>query len=145
MKIKAIPKTALIILLIGLIVVPSSNAINYYNSTLKKEILIKYHELNDEDLYRFCYAESGAYSYENVCTTGFFFWGPPGFGIGRVSIDLIGGGVNLKIIKIFRTISYDNDVHVELRGFIGCVYPTVSIYGGILEGRAIIVKVSPLN
>ena len=79
MKIKAIPKTALIILLIGLIVVPSSNAINYYNTTLKKEILIKYHELNDEDLYRFCYVESGAYSYENVCRTGFFYPAPPWF------------------------------------------------------------------
>ena len=70
---------------------------------------------------------------------------PPGFGIGRVSIDLIGSGSVLKVIKIFRTITYDHSVHVELRGFIGCVWPTVSIYGGILEGRAIIAKVSPLN
>ena len=41
--------------------------------------------------------------------------------------------------------TYDNDVKVSIKGFIGYAYPTVSIFGGILKGRTFIAKVSPLN
>lgn len=147
MKFETISKTTSLILLIGLLVVPSTYALEYFNSNLEEEISDTSHKLNDEDLYRLCYVESGYVDHDNVYTSGFFLGFPPGFGIGRVSVGLIGwrGEPRLKVKNMFGTTIYDYDVHVYLRGFIGCIYPTVSIYQGILKGRAIIAKVSPLE
>jgi hypothetical protein len=149
MKIKIISKTLLIILLIALIVVPSTNAINYHNSAVEKDNLVTTDELNDVDIYRICYVESGDVDHDQhtFSRSGLFLGFPPGFGIGRVSIDLKGwrGDTRIKVKNIFGTTIYNYDVHVSVRGFIGCAYPTVSIFGGILKGRAFYALVSPLN
>ena len=149
MKIKTISKTLLIILLIALIVVPSTNATNYYNSPLEKDILETTDELNDVDIYRICYVESGDVNHDQhtFSKSGLFLGFPPGFGIGRVSLDLKGwrGDKRIKVKNVFGTTIYDHDVHVSVRGFIGCAYPTVSIFGGILKGHAFYALISPLN
>ena len=111
---------------------------------MKKEISEK-HTSNEIDTHRLCYIECGNAKIKNVKTIGIFIPGPPGYGIGFVSADLIGWENVLKVVKVFRTKVYDHSVHVKLIGFIGYVYPTVSVYGGILQGRAIIAIVWPLS
>jgi hypothetical protein len=76
------------------------------------------------------------------------FWpAPPGFGFGQVGVVLKGwrGDTRLTVKSIYGTITYDYDVHVYVRGFVGYAWPTVSIYGGILKGCAFISIVSPVN
>ena len=149
MKFKTISKSISIILLIGFIIVPSVSAIDYNSPNLEKEISRTADKLDDYDIYRFCYVESGYVDHEqhSFSQWGLFWPNPPGFGIGRVSLDLKGwrDDTRLKVKNIFGTTTYDFDVHVSVRGFIGCAWPTVSIYEGILKGRAVIAIVSPIE
>ena len=149
MKFKTISKIILIILLIGLIIVPGISAIGYYSPILEKDISRSADKLEDSDIYRFCYVESGHvdHNQHSFSQWGLFWPNPPGFGIGRVSLDLKGwrGVTRLKVKNIFGTTTYDYDIHVSVRGFIGCAWPTVSIYEGILKGRAVIAIISTLE
>ena len=150
MKFEIISKTIIIILLIGLIIAPSLNALENYTADQEKEISETVDNLESYDIYRFCYVESGDVDHDQFSfyRLGFFCPAPPGFGIGRVGVNLIGWRdvTRLTVTNIFGTkTNYEYDVGVYVRGFIGYAWPTVSIYGGILKGRALIAKVSPVN
>ena len=148
MKRKIPLKIIIILLLIILIVVPSINAINFYNSENKVEITDTINESNDEFLHMLCYIESGEVLHENVDRIGLFFEDISDFGIYiHAHVDLIGWqeGARLTVKNIYGTTTYDHDVSVSIIGFIGCIFPTVPSFIGILKGLAFIVKVSPLN
>jgi hypothetical protein len=148
MKLKITIKIILIILLIGLILSQSISAVNYCNLYLKKEISEKTDKLDNYYIYSLCYVESGDVDHDQFSfyERGFFWPNPPGFGIGRIGLDLKGwrNETRLTVKSIYGTIVYDCDVHIDIRGFIGYAWPTVSVYGGILKGRALIAKISPL-
>ena len=95
-------------------------------------------------IHMFCFVESGDVRHDNVSHKGIFLGFPPGLGVGRAHLDLLGGigETRLKVRNIFGTKIYDRNVSVSLRGFIGCIYPTVSIYGGILKGFSLITIVN---
>lgn len=148
MKFKITSSIILIVLFIGLIEVPNLSAVDSYNFDLGKKISENTDILYNYDTYSLCYVESGDVDHDqhSFYTIGFFQGGPPGFGIGRVGLDLKGwrDDTRLTVKSVYGIKTYDYDVHIEIRGFIGCAWPTVSIYGGILKGYALIVKVSPI-
>ena len=149
MKYKIILETILIIILIGFILLPSINAIKYCSPYHEKEISETNARIDDYDIYRFCYVESGDVNHDhfNFYKRGFFWPASPGLGIGRVGVYLKDwrGNTRLKVENIFGTTSYNYDVKVFVRGFIGYAWPTVSIYGGILKGYAILAKIGPIE
>jgi hypothetical protein len=148
MKYKTISNSILTILLIGLITFPSIHAINY-SPFLEKEISETNDKLDDYDVYRFCYVESGNVDHNQYSfyQKGFFWPTPPGFGIGRIGLDLKGWRSDTRLIvkSIFGTTIYDYDVRVYVIDFIGYAWPTVSIYEGILNGCTHIAIVSSLE
>jgi hypothetical protein len=149
MKFKTISKTILIISFVGLIIAPSLNALGNYTTDQDIEISNTADKLEGYDIYRFCYVESGDVDHDKMGRYGIFWPAPPGYGIAfAVCTDLIGwrAGTRLTVTNIFGTkTTYDYDVHVSVKGFIGCAYPTVRVFEGILKGRACIAEVFPLG
>jgi hypothetical protein len=128
--------------------IPNTNAIYNYSSDIEEEIIDTTDELNDECLHILCHIESGEVLHENVDRNGLFFEDIPSFGIYfNAHVDLIGWqeGSRLTVKNIFETKTYDYDVHVYVKGFIGCIFPNVPGFFGILKGYAFYAEVSPLN
>jgi hypothetical protein len=109
-------------------------------------------KLEDEkiNVHRFCYIKSGNVEHRNL--NGPFFCIPivigsnlRHFGIGSFSIHLKGGGVRLYVSNIFRKTTYNEDVIVSVKGFIGMVQPTGGLSAGFLSGYSLITCVTPLK
>ena len=149
MKFEVIIKTILIFSIVSLIFVPGLKGMENYSSDQDIEILESPTKLDDYDSYRFCYIESGDVNLDHFSffRIGLFWPAPPGFGLGQVGVVLKGwrGDTRLTVKSIYGTTTYDYDIHVYVRGFVGYAWPTVSIYGGMLKGCAFIAVVSPLN
>lgn len=148
MKSLTISKTILLTILIILTIIPITNAVEYYKPDFKDVILEKSDKLYNEDLHILSYVKSGDICHENFDYIGLYSWGLNGFCIGLlVHLDLTWWQeeTRLTVRNIFGLTTYDYDVRVTLRGFIGFILPSVPSVPGTLKGCAIITKVIPLN
>lgn len=108
------------------------------------------------DIHMFCYIKSGGGDhhcpYEFWHGTFFGIMIKIGndigtFGIGSLYMHLTGieDELRLTVSKVFRTITYTEDVNVSVKGFIGVFQPTGHISGGLFFGFAMIANVIPLE
>jgi len=106
--------------------------------------------LDDENVHLICFVESGYARHKNVNCSGFYISAPFNFCIGSVELDLIGfydepEEPRLTIKSFSGKTIYENNISVSLKGFIGRVCPTGSIYSGFLKGFAMITSITPLE
>jgi len=144
---------AVILLFIGVAFAPSINA-NISKTSIDSELVDLSSEicgLNDENVHSICFVESGYVRHKNVNISGFYAqYLPFFFCIGSVELDLIGfydepEEPRLTIKSISGKTIYENNISVSLKGFIGRVCPTGSIYSGFLKGFAMITSIAPLE
>ena len=153
----------LIVLIPFLIIITAcSSSINANISKLSADIDSIAHNkeicgLDDEDVttHMFCYIKSGEvdhhcpYEFWNGTFFGILIkigTGIGTFGAGSLYIHLTGEDdePRLTVSKVFRKITYIEDVNVSVKGFIGVFQPTGHISGGLLFGFALITCITPL-
>lgn len=105
---------------------------------------------SSESVHLFSFVESGYVQHRNMNCSGIYFSYPFCFCIGSVKIDLSGfqgapEEPRLTVKSISGTTTYEENVSVVLRGFIGRVQPTGHISGGFLKGHAVIAKICLLE
>ena len=107
MKFKTITRTILIFSIISLIFIPGLKGIKNYSPEEDIEISEPSTKLDDYDIYRFCYIESGDVNLDHFSfyRMGLFWPAPPGFGIGQVGVVLKGwrGETRLTVKSIYGT------------------------------------------
>jgi len=108
--------------------------------------------LDDENeaIHLICFVESGYVEHKNVNCSGFYISAPFNFCIGSVELELKGfpgepERIRLILLSFSGTKTYRNNISVSLKGFIGRVCPTGSIYSGFLKGFAMITSITPLE
>ncbi len=130
----------------------NANSSKQYNNYNPKVKTISYFGLDDN--YHFIsYIKSGIVEHRNY-SGGFIFLFPIylGDGIGHIGIGrnfnvhLKGEGneTRLRVNKILRHTTYNEDINVNIKGFIGVFQPTGGLSGGYLFGFALITKITIL-
>jgi len=130
----------IVVLLIGISFILNTNAMTLSD---KKSIEITKDSFN----HFFCFVESGYVNHENVIISGFNLSYPFSFCIGSIKLNLTAfhqqpEEIRLSIKHIFKTIYYEFNVSVTLKGFIGRIQPTGSVSAGFLKGFALFTQVT---
>ena len=127
----------------------SSKQYNDYNPNVTT---LSYFGL-DDNYHFFSYIKSGRVEHRNYSGAFMFIFpinlgnGIGHIGIGRnFNVHLKGEGneTRLSVNKILRVTSYNEDIKVNIKGFIGVFQPTGGLSGGYLFGFALITKITIL-
>ena len=142
----------ILLLFIGVVCSSSINA-NINKASIDSDSVDNISEicgLDDYNIYRNCFVKSGYVAHRNVNISGFYISTPTNFCIGNIKLDLKNfpgepERVRLIILSFSGIKIYKNNISVSLKGFIGKVCPTGSIYAGCLTGFAMITSITPLE
>ena len=143
---------AVILLFIGVAFAPSINA-NISKASVDSDSVDLSSEICGlvvDGVHLICFVESGYVRHKNVTCSGFYIGAPFNFCIGSVELELKGfrdapEEPRLTIKSYSGKTIYENNISVSLKGFIGRVCPTGSIYSGYLKGFAMITSITPLE
>jgi len=106
--------------------------------------------LENHSVHHLCFVESGNVRHKNVNCRGFYISAPFNFCIGCVELDLVAFPFEPEEPRlIIKSISgktiYEDNISVSLKGFIGKVCATGSVFSGFLKGFAFIINITPLD